>query len=658
MIGRLLDGRYQIGARIARGGMASVYEATDVRLDRVVAVKVMHPGLGDSSEEDFAARFVREARAAARLSHPHVVAVFDQGTDGHDVFLVMEYVPGHTLRDVIRAEAPLSPRRALALLEPVVTALAAAHQAGLIHRDIKPENVLIADAAGPHGTDVVKVADFGLAKAISADTQHTATGGVLIGTVSYLAPELVVDGKADARADVYAAGVVLYELLTGQKPHQGESPIQVAYKHVHEDIPPPSELVRDLPAYVDALVARATARDRSLRPADATILLRQLQRVRQAVDAGLREDADLLADLALPVAPVVEDYFDVEHTTEEPGLSPDETAYDLYDQATDEGWAGDAWDDHEHTRAVVPVQTTSWDHQRPSRRPRVLLILALLLALVVGLGAWWFGAARYTTTPDVIGLTTAAATTKVEAAGLEFEVDREAYSENVAAGHVISTDPNSQDRILPGDTVHAVVSKGKERYAVPQLAGRTEDEAQQALADTHLDFGRSTERYHPTAPKGTVISSTPAAGEMLRRNTAVDLVISKGPKPIEVLDWTGKPFAEAEAWANEKKFTINRTDEFSDTVPLGTVISQNPTTGELFRGDAIAFVVSKGPELVAVPNLRGLSVDAAEAQLEALGLKAKSRRSSLYIGVKRVATTSPSAGTQVPKGTTVILYLV
>ena len=296
MVGRLLDRRYLIGARVARGGMASVYEATDTRLDRTVAVKVMHPGLGD--DQEFAERFVREARAAARLNHPHVVGVYDQGddtSDGQDtVFLVMEYVPGHTLRDVIRKEAPMSPARALSLLEPVVSALAAAHRAGLIHRDVKPENVLIADEA--HGGRV-KVADFGLAKAVSADTQHTATGGVLIGTVSYLAPELVIDGRADARADVYAVGVVLHELLTGKKPHEGESPIQVAYRHVHHDVPMPSVLQPGIPDYVDALVARATSRDRGQRPADATVLLHHLHRVEQALRDGLASDPELATDL-------------------------------------------------------------------------------------------------------------------------------------------------------------------------------------------------------------------------------------------------------------------------------------------------------------------------------------------------------------------------
>ncbi|HEX2857342.1 MAG TPA: protein kinase, partial [Propionibacteriaceae bacterium] len=294
LIGRILDGRYRVGPRIARGGMATVYQATDLRLDRTVAVKIMHAGLGDDPE--FVARFEREARSAARLSHHNVVAVFDQGDDAGTLFLVMEYVPGLTLRDVIRKEAPMEPGKALGLLEPMLAALAAAHGAGMIHRDVKPENVLLATDSDS-GAARVKVADFGLARAINAETQHTATGGVLIGTVSYLSPELVVDGKADARSDVYAAGVMLYEMLTGQKPHQADSPIQVAYKHVHEDIPAPSLRAPGLPAYVDALVARATARDKDLRPTDARVLLHQVRRVRQALDHGVRDDPELTADL-------------------------------------------------------------------------------------------------------------------------------------------------------------------------------------------------------------------------------------------------------------------------------------------------------------------------------------------------------------------------
>ena len=295
LVGRVLDGRYEITERLARGGMATVYRGIDTRLTRTVAVKIMHVGLGDDVE--FARKFDHEARAAARLSHPNVVSVFDQGADAVDgnvvrPYIVMEYVEGQTLRDVINAHAPLDPVAALDLLEPVVAALAAAHDAGLVHRDVKPENVLLGDRGR------VKVADFGLAKAISSQTQ-TATQGLLIGTVSYLPPELVTSGHADARSDVYSAGVVLFELLTGRKPHSGDTPIQVAYAHVHHDVPPPSAHAPrgTVPPYLDALVARATARDAALRPPDGRVLLTQVRRVRAALHAGLADDPELTQDL-------------------------------------------------------------------------------------------------------------------------------------------------------------------------------------------------------------------------------------------------------------------------------------------------------------------------------------------------------------------------
>ena len=295
LVGQLLDGRYRVGERIARGGMATVYEATDLRLDRLVAIKVMPHALAE--DETFSQRFVREARAAARLTHPNVVAVYDQGDDNGTLFLAMEYVAGrHTLRDLIRDEAPLPPPRALSLMEEILKAIAAAHESGIIHRDVKPENVLI----NPRGQ--IKVADFGLARAISSATTATATGGVLMGTVSYLPPELVTDGAADARSDVYSLGVLLFELLTGRKPHEGDSPIQIAYKHVHDDVPAPSSFVPDVPPYLDAFVARATARQRDLRPADAHVMLQQLRRVRHALDNGVLDDQELTDDLTPTIA--------------------------------------------------------------------------------------------------------------------------------------------------------------------------------------------------------------------------------------------------------------------------------------------------------------------------------------------------------------------
>ncbi len=294
IIGSLLDGRYRVGPRIARGGMATVYHATDTRIDRAVALKVLHPGLAD--DEDVVTRLRREARAAGRLAHPNVVGVLDHGSDSGWLFLVMELVPGGTLRDLISEHGPLAPTRALALLEPILSGLAAAHDAGVMHRDVKPDNVLLCHDGR------VKVADFGLARAVTS-TGPTTTRGVLIGTVSYLAPELLVGGAADARVDVYAAGVLLYEMLTGRKPHQGDSALEVAYKHVHEDVPRPSEAVLGIPLYLDALVSRATARDPRCRPADAMVLLRQVRRARQALEHDVYDDPDLARDYA-PTLPV------------------------------------------------------------------------------------------------------------------------------------------------------------------------------------------------------------------------------------------------------------------------------------------------------------------------------------------------------------------
>ena len=706
MVGRLLDRRYRIGARVARGGMASVYEATDTRLDRTVAVKVMHPGLGD--DQEFAERFVREARAAARLNHPHVVGVYDQGDDTSDgtdtVFLVMEYVPGHTLRDVIRKEAPMPPSRALALLEPVVSALAAAHRAGLIHRDVKPENVLIADEA--HGGRI-KVADFGLAKAVSADTQHTATGGVLIGTVSYLAPELVIDGRADARADVYAAGVVLYELLTGNKPHEGESPIQVAYRHVHHDVPLPSLVRPDIPDYVDALVARSTSRDRGQRPADATVLLHHLHRVEQALREGLASDPELAADLLPRRAPAYDDdSAQASDTTPEPfdasalalltevdprdsGLvddgSPDRTTAlerhpapptvataavpRLPAAATTAAPVTSAMPvrsapDQPSARPapgrapskVAPVATTA---RRRSVKGPLALLLSILLVGGVALGAWWFGWERYTTTPAVLGVDQATASAQLEEAGLRAEAGEPAFSENVAAGLVIATDPGPGGKVLDGGTVSLVVSLGPERYDLPDLAGQTEDQAQDALAATSLAFGESVGRWSETVPEGQVIRTSPKAGTVLKPGATVDLVLSRGRKPLTIKDWTGKSLDDARQALERRQLEVSVVgEEYSDTVAEGNVISQDPTTGTLYRGDTVSFVVSLGPELVEVPRVEAMGIEAATELLEGLGFTVETREAQIYLGLGYVSSSDPGEGERVAKGSTITLSVV
>ncbi len=654
LIGRVLDGRYRVGPKIARGGMATVYEATDLRLDRTVAVKVMHEGLAD--DEEFVARFQREARSAARLAHHNVVAVFDTGDDHGTLFLVMEYVPGLTMRDLIRKEAPMSPAKALAVIEPVLSALAAAHDAGILHRDVKPENVLLADDGR------VKVADFGLARAINSETQHTATGGVLIGTVSYLSPELVVNGRADARADVYAAGVLIYEMLTGHKPHQADSPIQVAYKHVHEDIPAPSASTPGIPPYVDALVARATARDTALRPADARVLLHQVRRVRNALDHGVVSDPDLLADLT-PTTPLGG------------GRTPTgELPVQIIEPQELVELAGDDWDDHWQSavqdqeaadRAGPPptdrrpvVRPTPPPPRRHSRRGKVMLILVLLLALLAGVGGWYFGIARYTTTPGVLNVSESAARVKLDRAGLTLEVKDEAYSETVRKGYVVSTDPDPGDRVLKSGSVGAVISLGPERHKVPDVRNQSLDEAQQALDENKLEYGEAIQRFDEKIAKGRVVTTDPAPGTSLRPSTAVDVVVSKGPRPIRIPDFTGRSAATAETALEKRGFEVDATEVNHDTVPKGRVVSQSPDSGTGQRGDVISLVVSKGPVMVEVPDVVRMGVAEARERLETAGFRVVVRESSLYIGVQYVVSTDPSGGTMAPKGTTVIVSVV
>ncbi|MBC7629993.1 MAG: Stk1 family PASTA domain-containing Ser/Thr kinase [Flavobacterium sp.] len=665
LVGHVLNDRYLIGQRIARGGMASVFRATDQRLDREVAIKVMHRGLGD--DEQFTNRFVREAKSAAKLNHRNVVSVFDQGKDGEITYLVMEYVPGHTLRDLMREEAPMPPYRALELLEQILIALSAAHAAKIIHRDVKPENVLIT----PDGD--VKVADFGLARAVSAAT--TATGGTLIGTVSYLAPEIVVNEGADARSDIYACGAVLYEMLTGLKPHSGESPIQVAYKHVHEDIGAPSDIQAGIPPYVDALVARATVRDRDQRSTDARVMLQQVRSVQRALHAGLTDDPDLVADLmprprpknddttptvSVPRAAVRGTAADSAPT--QSVFMPEETMQWSSLPVTSGSAASVLSDTADRPAGLHPVMSTE-DYRRDkannprSHRGRNLLIGALLLALIAfGIG-YYVNVGRYTDTPRLVGQTETQAKVAVAGDGFGWKVDERRFSENEPLGTVMSTSPDPGEKILPGGVITAVISRGKDRVRLPKdLEGMTLKEATASLTDVRLKVGATRKRYDEKVDKDLVLGAIDfTTDNALKPGTAIDLYLSRGRQPIKVTDYTGQDASGARAALEGVGFDVTTSEAFSDDVDKGAIVSQSPASGEAFRNDDIALVVSKGPKRIAVPDVMGLTRINASRALRVKGFKVSVR--NVVPITDTVRFQAPNSDEKAPRGSTVVIYI-
>ncbi|MDQ1487068.1 MAG: eukaryotic-like serine/threonine-protein kinase [Actinomycetota bacterium] len=629
LVGRVLDGRYRVEARVARGGMATVYRALDVRLDRIVALKVMHQLFAE--DDEFVARFIREAKSAARLSHPNVVAVFDQGDDDGHVFLAMEYVQGRTLRDLLRERGHLSPQEALSILHPVLAALSAAHAAGLVHRDVKPENVLLADDGR------VKVADFGLARAVANRAATSAT--TLIGTVAYLAPEQVTRGVADARSDVYAAGIVLFEMLTGRPPYDGDTPISVAYRHAHEDVPPPSSVVPSTPASIDVLVGHATARDPDRRPHDAAAFMAEATRVRRGLPA-LESDAGS----ATTLTPRTHQTLVVE--LPEAGLERPRQP----------------WMPAPPPQSPAVEDAEIIDEGYPRRRRRRRGWIALLLVLLLAAGAagtgWWYGFGRWTKAPSLVSLTVSDATAKATAAGFTVNQGTAEYREDIPKGQVVRQNPPANHRLLHGRTITIFVSLGPQRFQVPAFdpAGGTPFTTyQQQLTAANLTAVQQ-QQYDEKVPKGNVIGVDPAPGTEKKRGDSVTVTTSQGPKPVPITDYTNKPFDAAKQALSAAGFTVTSTESFNDTVPTGTVISQTPNSGNGKKGDVITFDVSKGPQLIKVPDVRNKKTKDAQKTLTGLGFKVDIVAAPF--GPGRVYDQSPSAGSMKPKGTTITLYVV
>lgn len=631
LLGQVLDGRYRVDARVAAGGMATVYRALDTRLDRVLALKVMHPAL--AADGTFVERFIREAKSVARLDHPNVVQVFDQGTDGSYVYLAMEYIAGCTLRDVLRERGAVQPRAALDILEPVLAALGAAHRAGFVHRDMKPENVLIGDDGR------VKVADFGLVR--SVDTVTSTTGAVL-GTVSYLAPEQIEQGTTDPRVDVYACGVVLYEMLTGGKPHSGDSPAQVLYKHLHEDVPPPSALVPGLPYVLDELVASATARVPDVRPPDAVALLAQ---VREARPTLTDEQLD-----AVPPQALTAEHDNAEDRT---SVLPRALTVPRPPLPVDEDPDGV---DRTARFASPPVPP----RRRPARPPRTVLALiaAVLVVLGVGAGVWYINSGQFTKVPPLLAQSEARARDRLSAAGLDVGQVKRAYSDTVERGAVIGSDPAPGARIRDHDSVALTVSLGPETVHVPNVKGQPLAKARARLKADGLEPGMVTREFSEDVARGSVVGTTPDAGTERHAGSAIALIVSKG-SPVDVPDVSGDSVDDARQELTDAGLKVRiAAGRVNSAYDKGRVAAQSPDEGSrAAEGDTVTLTLSKGPEMIEVPDVTGDSVDDAHKALEAAGFQVDEDRGLLGLFGDTVKKQSVAAGDKAPKGSTITITI-
>ncbi|MFG6501776.1 Stk1 family PASTA domain-containing Ser/Thr kinase [Microbacterium sp. P05] len=634
LIGRLVDDRYRVRARIARGGMATVYVATDLRLERRVALKVMHGHLSDDTV--FQSRFIQEARSAARLADPHVVNVFDQGQDGDMAYLVMEYLPGITLRELMREQKRLNVAQTITIMDAVLSGLAAAHRAGIVHRDVKPENVLLAEDGR------IKIGDFGLARATTA---NTASGAMLMGTIAYLAPELVTRGTADARSDIYSLGILLYEMLVGEQPYQGEQPMQIAFQHATESVPRPSAKNPGVPEQLDELVLWSTEKVPDDRPLDASVMLQRLRDIERE----------------LGVAPQVARAVSVGTAVDDDTLDSGEFTKVLPSNSTGPTASVDEVDNAAQLRVRA---------RRRTARGAWLLVLVLVLAGVAGGTGWWFGSGpgSLVAVPAVNGLPFADAQAALQAQSL-VAVQEDVYALNVAAGIVVGTDPDPGQRLDRDASVTVQVSQGPRPQQVEALGGMNIDQAKGILVGKNLVAGEE-QREFTDSDAGAIVSASlvPRSGgapidctpgcSAFEGDTVTFLVSSGSVPGVRGMSVSGATDALTGVGLTVSGDT---RQEYSDSVDKGEVIGivSRDGGGNWRPGDTVTLTVSLGPPLFPVTNVVGMSRDAAKAALERDGFTVEWALfwNAAPDGLTKVTSQDPAAGAQRVKGTNVYLQL-
>jgi serine/threonine-protein kinase len=605
--------------------MADVYVGQDTLLGRRVAVKMLHAQY--SNDEAFVKRFRREAQAAANLAHPNIVGIYDWGQSGTTYFIVMELVDGRSMRDVLRGEGALLPRRAAEIGVEVAGALSAAHRAGLVHRDVKPGNILLASNGS------VKVTDFGIARAWDDSQELTRTGAV-IGTATYFSPEQAQGAPADERSDVYSLGVVLYEMLTGRPPFSGDSPVAIAYQHVSAAVSPPSTINPDVSPELDSVVMRALQKDPGHRYQSAEELRRDLA----AVLAG-QVPAAVPAGAGPPPLPA-------------PGI----------DQAA--------------ATAVMPasgppgstLQTSpTLEDRGPSQVPFILTafgllgLLGFLVFLVFQLAGGRDPDTQLVLVPDVVGMGQSEALAALREVGLFPDIFAES-SDSFESGMVIRTDPPANSEVEGGSTVAVYVSAGAELGRVPTLVGQSEEDARRLIEDAGFAVGVVSDRPDPNAPVGQVIEQQPVAGVDLALGQPINLVVSSGPEQFQLPDFEDQPENDVLTQLADLGLRWNLRSESSDEIEDGNVIRTEPEPGTMVvAGDIIVVFVSTGPANVEVPNVVGMTEQEARNALEAAGFQMNRSQATIEVSDPgqdgRVQEQFPAAGTSTQPGAVVTVTL-
>lgn len=634
LTGELIDERYQLIRQLATGGMASIYEALDTRLDRKVAVKIMHAHL--AQDEQFVDRFIREAKAAAALSHPNIVAVQDQGWNRNGtpaIFLVMELIEGDTLRDHLNEQGRLAIRNGVKFLLPVLSALAAAHRLGIVHRDLKPENILISHDGR------VKIADFGLAKGPLLG--ETLEASVILGSVSYLSPEQVQRGVADSRSDIYSIAITAFEIFTGQKPFTGEEPIQIAFMHVNNRVPRISTVIKDVPRELDDLIYAATSANPDERPRDGAEFFERLSKINQKLNP---KENQLSLELDIPISAMRpkrkvkslrKKLRELTSTAPIPIATPTPVATAVAPES--------------------PLEVAK--RKRASKRVRRNRKVALLLAVAVGITSWYvlIGPGSRIVVPSTVGATQEEVNFAFQNLGLRSLISERRFSEDIAEGRVISSIPDAGRRVEQGAAIKLILSKGPERFTIPALSGLTPGAARRLMARLPLSLQPNVQEFNESVPKGYVIDSAPRAGERVKRDTDVVIRISKGLEQIRVPSYVGKSADQALNELQEAGFEVDSKYAFSETLLPGEVISQLPAGGsEADMGAKVSLVISKGTQFAYIPNVFSIEEAKAAQALRDLDFKVIVKKIGKKT-IKKVTNIAPKVGTKVERGSTVTI---